>query len=158
MLLLTLGHRAPLYPPLEISIAVGGSPWHMHPVLCNVPVAVTEQPQTFVLPANAPPGRYLKLTLHGRQQMQLEDGRYYCAIRYDGTTCAGIHTRACRSFEAFGVPMPSTHVRSYARRPRCTPTDHEPQLLVLQGEAYHQPGEQRQGRPGGLLSLLGMRS
>lgn len=53
----------------------------MHPVLSRVPVAVTEEAQTFVLPAHAPPGRYLRITLHGRQQMQLEDGRYYVAIR-----------------------------------------------------------------------------
>ena len=74
-------HRAPLYPPLKISIAVGGSPSHMQPVLTLVPVAVTEEPQTFLLPAHAPVGRYLRITLHGRQQMQLEDGRYYVAIR-----------------------------------------------------------------------------
>ena len=37
--------------------------------------------QTFILPAQAPVGRYLKITLHGKVQQQFEDRQYYTAIR-----------------------------------------------------------------------------
>ncbi len=71
----------PLYPPVALSIAVGASPTHLIPVLTRIPVAVCEAPQTFVLPADAPVGCFVRLTLHGRVQMQLEDSQYYTAVR-----------------------------------------------------------------------------
>lgn len=39
------------------------------------------QPQTFLLPASLPLGRYLRVDLHGRRQQQLEDMGWYLAVQ-----------------------------------------------------------------------------
>ncbi len=41
----------------------------------------TDELQTFVLPANAPVGRFLRVCLHGKRQRQLEDLNFYAAMR-----------------------------------------------------------------------------
>ena len=53
----------------------------MQPVSGHYPAQLTDDMQTFILPAQAPVGRYLKITLHGKVQQQLEDREYYTAIR-----------------------------------------------------------------------------
>ena len=44
-------------------------------------VLSTDELQTFVLPANAPVGRFLRVCLHGKRQRQLEDLNFYAAMR-----------------------------------------------------------------------------
>jgi len=44
-------------------------------------VLSTDELQTFVLPANAPVGRFLRICLHGKRQRQLEDLNFYAAMR-----------------------------------------------------------------------------
>ena len=41
----------------------------------------TDEMQTFVLPANAAVGRFLRICLHGKRQRQLEDLNFYAAMR-----------------------------------------------------------------------------
>ena len=45
-------------------------------------VKKSDYAQLFLLWPSAPPGGYLKITLHGSLQQQLEDMRYYVAVRH----------------------------------------------------------------------------
>lgn len=71
----------PIYPPSHISFELGPTPHKLYPVAGQHEVQATDQRQWFVLPANAPVGRYLRVILHGKQQTQLDDMQYYLAIR-----------------------------------------------------------------------------
>ena len=76
-----LSCRAPVYPPKTITFEIGVADQHMQPVLGHYQVAMTEATQTFLLPANAPIGQYLRIVLHGKVQQQFEDRQYFTAIR-----------------------------------------------------------------------------
>ena len=49
--------------------------------ICGLQVLATDELQTFVLPANAAVGRFLRVCLHGKVQRQLEDLNFYAAMR-----------------------------------------------------------------------------
>eukprot|EP00887_Chlorella_sp_A99_P007163 scaffold2.g7163.t1 len=71
----------PVYPPAFISVQVGPSPRSLLPPTVKYAVRPTHETQTFALPASLPVGRFLKLTLHGKRQRQLDDLAFYHAIQ-----------------------------------------------------------------------------
>lgn len=78
----TYQHGSPIFPPASISIHIGPACWQLSPAILHAPVRLTEDYQTFMLPANTPLGHYVKVTLHAKRQMQLQDSRYYIAVRH----------------------------------------------------------------------------
>lgn len=58
--------REPVYPPRHVSFEIGPSPNALFPVGPAAAVSFRDVASTFLLPADAPCGRYLLLRLHGR--------------------------------------------------------------------------------------------
>ena len=72
----------PVYPPRAISISIGASPNRLVPASPRYRVKKSDFSQLFLLWPSAPPGSYIRITLHGSLQQQLEDMRYYVAVRH----------------------------------------------------------------------------
>lgn len=73
--------RAPLYPSKSVKFEIGFSKNTLQPVPGQHQVQLIDSPQTFLLPANAPAGHYLKVIMCGKFQQQFEDRQYFTAIR-----------------------------------------------------------------------------
>ena len=101
---LLLSGREPIYPPSEVSFQVGPTPDRLHAAGKRYRVLATDELQTFVLPASAPVGRYLRVCLHGKRQRQLEDLQFYHALR-----CASIpHSTTHQMRGGLGLKFLST--------------------------------------------------
>ena len=99
-----------MYPPKSISIHIGTSPTRMVAASPRYRVKRSDYSQVFLVKPNAPTGGYVKINFHGSLQQQLEDMRYYVAVRHVavfGTTL----DEACvarEGFDKFYCPSPST--------------------------------------------------
>eukprot|EP00884_Botryococcus_braunii_P011379 jgi/Botrbrau1/20241/Bobra.31_1s0034.1 len=79
-------HGDPLYPPQEVSFEIGPTPMTLESVPGRYQFRAVDGPQYFSLPGCSPVGHYLRIRLHGRQQRQLQDNKWYVAIELVGAS------------------------------------------------------------------------
>ena len=65
----------------SVDLATIVKPFQQEASTSHAQVLATDELQTFVLPANAAVGRFLRVCLHGKRQRQLEDLNFYSAMR-----------------------------------------------------------------------------
>mmetsp|Transcript_2658 Transcript_2658/g.7524 ORF Transcript_2658/g.7524 Transcript_2658/m.7524 type:complete len:317 (-) Transcript_2658:2373-3323(-) len=71
----------PIYPSREVMFEVGPTLNSLHQATGWMPVRITCSPQTFLLPASACAGGFLRVNFRGKPQKQFEDMLHYLAIR-----------------------------------------------------------------------------
>ena len=97
----------PVYPPRSISIEIGTSLDKMVLASPRYRVKKTDFSQLFLLRPSAPPGGYVRITFHGSLQQQLEDMRYYIAVRHFAVFGTIIDTARLAREDMLGFECPS---------------------------------------------------
>ena len=77
----------------------------------------TDFSQLFLLRPSAPPGAYVRITFHSALQQQLEDMRYYIAVRHVAVYGTIIDTSALAREGMRGLEWPCAHARPGASTP-----------------------------------------